>query len=137
MKKFYIVLSIVVFTIAFYGFKNNSNSTVSTTKDEKVIVLNQDNFNSTIKKGITVVDFWATWCAPCRMQSPIMDELSSELKEVVFGKVNVDENRSIAGKYGIHSIPTLIIFKNGVEQERIIGLHDKPTLKSIIQKYTK
>jgi len=134
MKKFYLVLAALIVTTIFYSFKNNSNPPV---KSEKVIILNQENFNSTIKKGITVVDFWATWCRPCRMQSPIVDELATEFKKVTFGKVNVDQNRSIAGKYGIRSIPTLIIFKDGIEQERIIGLHDKPTLKSIIQKYTK
>jgi len=137
MKKFYLVLATLVVTTIFYSFINNSNSTISTAGHDKVVVLNQTNFDLTIKKGVTVVDFWATWCRPCHLQAPIVEELSTELKKITFGKIEVDKNRSIAGKYGIHSIPTLIVFKDGIEQERIIGLHDKPTLKSIIQKYTK
>ncbi len=136
MKKSYIVITVLFAITSFCGFKNLS-PVIATTGKQKVVILDQSNFDKTIKKGIVVVDFWATWCHPCLKQAPIFGELSTEMKKITFGKVNVDKNRSISGKFGIHSIPTLIIFKDGVEQERIIGLHDKETLKQIIGKYTK
>jgi len=140
MKKSYLLITILLATTALVGFKSFSTvkgNTPGGEKGEKVIIINQDNFDKIIKKGIVVVDFWATWCHPCLRQAPIVGELSTEMKKVTFGKVNVDKNRAISGKFGIRSIPTLIIFKDGVEQERIIGLHDKVTLKQIISKYTK
>ena len=137
MKKSYLLITILLVATTLVGFKSFSTTKGNIPSGEKVVIINQDNFDKTIKKGIVVVDFWATWCHPCLKQAPIVGELSTEMKKVTFGKVNVDKNRSISGKYGIRSIPTLIIFKDGVEQERIIGLHDKATLKQIISKYTK
>lgn len=136
MKKSYLLIAILIVTILFFGFKNYTITTGSPS-GEKVVIISKDNFDKTIKKGIVVVDFWATWCPPCVKQGPIVGELSAEMKKVTFGKINVDKNRSISSRFGIHSIPTLIIFKKGIEQERIIGLHDKTTLKQIISKYTK
>ncbi len=137
MKKSYLLITILLATTALVGFKSPSTVIGDTPGSEKVVIINQNNFDKTIKKGIVVVDFWATWCHPCLRQAPIVKELSNEMKKVTFGKINVDKNRSISGKFGIRSIPTLIIFKDGVEQERVIGLHDKATLKQIIGKYTK
>ncbi len=137
MRKSYLLITILLATTALVGFKSFSTIKGNKPGKEKVIIINQDNFDKTIKKGIVVIDFWATWCHPCLRQAPIVGELSNEMKKVTFGKVNIDENRPIARKFSIHSIPTLIIFKNGVEQERVIGLHDKATLKQIISKYTK
>ncbi|MCD6367397.1 MAG: thioredoxin [Bacteroidales bacterium] len=137
MKKSYLLITILLAATALVGFKSFSTVKGDTPGSEKVVIINQDNFDKTIKKGIVVVDFWATWCHPCLKQAPIVGELSNEMKKVTFGKINVDKNRAISGKFGIRSIPTLIIFKNGVEQERVIGLHDKATLKQIISKYTK
>lgn len=137
MKKSYLLITILLATTALVGFKSFSTVIGDTPGSEKVVIINQNNFDKTIKKGIVVVDFWATWCHPCLRQAPIVKELSNEMKKVTFGKINVDKNRSISGKFGIRSIPTLIIFKDGVEQERVIGLHDKATLKQIIGKYTK
>ena len=137
MRKSYLLITILLVATTLVGFKSFSTIKGNIPSGEKVVIINQDNFDKTIKKGIVVVDFWATWCHPCLKQAPIVGELSTEMKKVTFGKVNVDKNRSISGKYGIRSIPTLIIFKDGVEQERIIGLHDKATLKQIISKYTK
>ncbi len=80
-----------------------------------------------------LVDFWAVWCGPCRMIAPIVDELSNEYEGVVkVGKLNVDENSAIAAKYGVMSIPTLLVFKNGQPVERIVGFMQKKELKSRI-----
>lgn len=82
-----------------------------------------------------LVDFWAEWCAPCRALTPIVEELSREFDgQVVFAKLNVDENPEIAQEYGVYGIPTMIIFDKGQEQNRIIGLRPKPHLAEALKK---
>ena len=83
-----------------------------------------------------LVDFWATWCGPCRMIAPIVEEISDEYdgRLNVF-KVDVDEAEQVAMQFGIMSIPTLMIFKNGEEQERIVGYRSKEDLAAVVEKY--
>jgi len=77
-----------------------------------------------------LVDFYSSWCPPCKMLAPIIEELAKELKgEIKVGKLNIDQAREIAGKYGVMSIPTLILFKNGKEEKRIVGLRSKEEIK--------
>ena len=83
--------------------------------------LNQNNFNNAIANGTTLVDFYADWCGPCRMVSPIVDEIAEEKSDITVGKVNVDDENALAMKYGVMSIPTLIVFKDGKEAARIVG----------------
>jgi thioredoxin len=87
--------------------------------------------------GTCIVDFWAPWCVPCKMQSPAIDEISAEYdsnENVKIGKVNVDDNNMTAGKYGVMSIPTVIIYKAGVPVDKTVGVASASTLKQKIDK---
>jgi len=96
---------------------------------KNVIEVSDANFESTVKTGVVLVDFWAAWCAPCRMQSPILDEVAEELEgKATIAKMNVDNNRSVAAKYNIMSIPTLILFKDGKPMKQFVGVQSKDTL---------
>ena len=87
--------------------------------------LNQNNFNKAIANGTALVDFYADWCGPCRMVSPVVDEIAEERRDITVGKVNVDDENALAMKYGVMSIPTLIVFKDGKEAARIVGARPK------------
>ena len=84
-------------------------------------------------KGTVLVDFWATWCGPCRMQAPILEAFAGEHPEIKVGKVNVDENPELAEKFGIMSIPTLLVFKDGQLVKTAVGLHDKGGLAEMVK----
>ena len=90
--------------------------------------LNQNNFNNAIANGTALVDFYADWCGPCRMVSPIVDEIAEERSDITVGKVNVDDENALAMKYGVMSIPTLIVFKDGQEKTRIVGSRPKAVI---------
>ena len=97
-------------------------------------VLTKDNFNQAIESGVTLVDFWAPWCGPCKMQLPIVDELSTELSgTATLAKINVDEEPELASQFGVMSIPTLILFKDGQPVDKMVGLQSKDALKNKIQ----
>ena len=91
--------------------------------------LNKDNFEKSIATGVALVDCWAEWCGPCKMQLPIIEEFSSEMEgKATIGKVNVDEELELAQSFGIQSIPTLILFKDGKPVKKLVGLHSKESL---------
>jgi thioredoxin 1 len=97
--------------------------------------LNQDNVDEALKtKKVTVLDFWAPWCGPCRMLGPIIDDLSKENEgnDVTVAKINVEENQQLAIKYGVRGIPTVIVFKDGEEQTRKVGVGSKAEFQTII-----
>ena len=95
--------------------------------------LNQNNFNNVIANGTALVDFYADWCGPCRMVSPIVDEIAEERRDIAVGKVNVDDENSLAMEYGVMSIPTLIVFKDGQEKTRIVGARPKAAILAQLQ----
>jgi len=96
---------------------------------EKVIELTVDSFNDTIASGTVLVDFWAPWCGPCKMQSPILDKVADFVgDQAVIAKVNVDEHASIAAQFGVRSIPTLVLFKEGEKMKDFIGIQQEAVL---------
>jgi len=101
---------------------------------EGLLELNDDNFGETIAEGVTLVDFWAPWCGPCKMQTPILEQLVSKVPDdVTVAKLNVDEAPQSAGKYGIRSIPTILIFKDGEPAQQMVGVQQEPALLSAIE----
>ena len=90
--------------------------------------LNSQNFENEINANTTLVAFYADWCGPCKMIAPIDEEIANERDDITVGKVNVDNDGALAMKYGVVSIPTLIVFKNGKEQSRIVGYRPKDAI---------
>jgi thioredoxin 1 len=107
-----------------------SKTTMSSIREP--IMLTDSNFKNELSKySILLIDFWAPWCGPCKMISPIIEQLAREYTgKVVFGKVNIDENRMITQSFGIQSIPTMIIFKNGKAVDIIVGAIPKAQLET-------
>lgn len=100
-----------------------------------IIDLTKENFQTEITKSDkpVLVDFWAVWCGPCQMMAPILHELEAEMPDVQIGKVNVDEQMDLARQFRVVSIPTLIIFKNGQEVRRMVGVTSKEELKDALK----
>ncbi len=105
---------------------------------KNILTLNSGNFETETKKpgAPILVDFWAEWCGPCRMVSPVLEKLADEMDgKVRIGKVNVDDESSLAGRYGIQSIPTLLLFKDGKVVDQYIGATTKENLVKMLQKH--
>ena len=96
--------------------------------------INQENFEEKVVKSTKpiIVDYWAPWCAPCKMMAPVFEKISQEMKEVTFAKVNVDENNQLASDQGILNLPCIVIYNNGEEIERIVGFHNEQQFKAKI-----
>lgn len=101
---------------------------------DKIIEINFTNFDSILANDVVLVDFWAEWCHPCKMQHKILEELTEENQGLFkIASLNVDDNKVISSKLGVRNIPTLILFKNGEEIRRIIGLQSKEMILNQIQ----
>ncbi|SEJ28642.1 thioredoxin [Deinococcus reticulitermitis] len=102
----------------------------------KPVELTDSNFSSEIAQGLTLVDFWAPWCGPCRIIAPVIEELAGQYEgRVKIGKVNVDENPATSGQFRVMSIPTMILFKDGQPVEGMVGAQPKRAFETLLDKH--
>jgi len=132
-----IIAAVVIAVLAVLVIRSyNKMKNAPAAEDSSLIEhLTAQNFAHKTKNGVVLVDFWADWCMPCKMMAPILNDVAvaTEDKATIY-KLNVDEQQQIAAKYGIRNIPTMILFKDGREVERIIGVKPKDYIVSSIQK---
>lgn len=131
-----IILIIVVVFISLIVYNYQKLKKMPTAPENPNIKhLTATTFSQHIKGGISIVDFWAEWCMPCKLMMPVLNELAADKNlSIKVYKVNVDQQRTLAAKYNIKSIPSLLIFKNGKEVKRIIGAKTKDLIVKEIQK---
>lgn len=128
----FILLALVISFVLNY---RKMKKTPVVADSDKIKALTDQNFEHQIKGGIVLVDFWATWCMPCKIMAPILNDLSEALTgNASVGKLDVDKNKAASAKYGVRSIPTLVLFKNGIEINRFVGVKTKDFLLKEIQK---
>ena len=133
------LIVIGIFIVAFFIFRmiaiSKMKNTPMVADHANVLTLTDKNFQQQTKNKVVLVDFWATWCAPCRMMAPVLNDVASELSgNSHVGKVNIELYQSLAQKFKVRSIPTLILFKNGMEINRFVGIKSKDFLLQQIQK---
>jgi thioredoxin 1 len=101
-----------------------------------ILNVTDQNFAKETSEGLVLADFWAPWCGPCKMIAPVLEEIDGEMDDKVqIVKLDVDENQETAGKYGVMSIPTLLLFKNGEVVDQVIGFQPKEALVDLINKH--
>ena len=123
---------IVIIASVFIGFSGCKSST----SDKNIVTLTTDNFANETAKGIVLVDFWATWCMPCKAMAPVIEEIASQTQgKVKVGKVDIDENGPLANQFRVQSIPSILIFKDGQLMDTFVGVQSKATLVNALSKY--
>jgi len=131
MQTTLIVLGVIIaifFIFRFYAMAKIKNTPL-VADHEKVLTLTEANFQQKTKNKVVLVDFWASWCAPCRMMAPVLNDVASELNgNSHVGKVDIQQYQLLANQFKVRSIPTLILFKNGKEVNRFVGIKSKDFL---------
>ncbi|MFA7331825.1 MAG: thioredoxin [Candidatus Delongbacteria bacterium] len=101
-----------------------------------ILKLDQGSFQSTIDDGLTLVDFWAEWCGPCRMLAPVLEKVAAQPElGAKIGKVNVDENQALAARFNVRGIPTMILFKSGQPVDQLVGLTNEQSILALIARH--
>ena len=104
--------------------------------DNNIVTLTTSNFADETAKGVVMVDFWATWCMPCKAMAPVIEEIAGQtVGKVKVGKVDIDQNGPLANRFGIQSIPSVLIFKDGQLMETFVGVQSKAALVNALSKY--
>lgn len=131
-----ITVTIIVILVSLYFFARARMKNIPVVADsDRILTLTDKNFQRQTKNRLVLVDFWASWCAPCRMMAPVLNDVSSELPDNSFvGKVDIEQYQSLAQKFQVRNIPTLILLKNGKEINRFVGVKSKEYLIEQIQK---
>ena len=131
-----IVLSIIALAVAYLYFTAKRLKNMPEAPQSKnLVILNPTNFQNQTKSGIVLIDFWASWCMPCKMMSPILNEVADAIgDEARICKVNVEDHQQLSSKFSVRNIPTLILLKNGKEIERFVGVKTKDFLIKQIRK---
>jgi thioredoxin 1 len=115
---------------------NTQKTKKETDMAQGITDLTRDTFAKQVKTGLTLVDFWAPWCGPCRMQTPVLEQLAAKVEgKATIAKVNVDEEPEMAAEYAIRSIPALILFKDGAPVQQLIGLQQESKLLDLIEEH--
>ncbi len=128
----------LILIVAFTALFVTSGQKATAQNQHKTLTLTTANFDETIKKGVVLVDFWATWCRPCVVQGPIIDEIADSLAgKIKVGKVDTDKNKDLQSRFAIQSIPTTIIFVDGVAVNKAIGLQTKEQILERLKPYLK
>ncbi len=138
MKMTLILLGVLLttFVVMVYMAKLKMKNIPSVANNPKIKVLTDINFNQQIKKGILLVDFWAEWCGPCKMMAPVLNDLAENLDSgKSIGKLDVQEFQSVAATYKVRGIPTMILFKDGKEVNRFVGVKSKDFLLKELNKF--
>lgn len=119
-------------------YQTNSNENRNGDLKGEIVTITEENFEKITSKGLVLVDFFATWCGPCRMQRPILTDIAKEKADkITIAVLDTDKCKKLAYKFNIRSIPCMILFKNGKEVKRIIGYHDKEQLLNELSEYLK
>lgn len=132
-----LIILVVLLVVSFYKrYKMIKNMDVNAPVSEKLIILTDASFKKQIKSGVTLIDFWAAWCMPCKVLGPIVSEVADEIGDkAAICKLNIDENKKTATELSIRSIPTIIIFKDGKIVKKIVGVKSKGVLIKAVKEH--
>ena len=127
-----IIVGLAGLATLLYLFTNTPNER-NETMSAGILELNDSNFAAETKSGTVLVDFWAPWCGPCRMQGPILEQIVGKVAGAKIAKLNVDEAPAIAAQFGVQSIPTLLVLKNGRVVQQFVGVQQAPALIAALE----